>query len=303
MILGMAGFTIAFQRAESILKMSPHLSWYILIITVLFFGTLSFVYLFKLIKFPEEVKKEFNNPVKLSFFPTFSISLLLLSIAFLSTNLLVSKYFWISGVIIHFILTIKTISIWIQHTKFEIKHLSPTWFIPAVGNILVPIAGVKHASPEISWFFFSIGFIFWIILLVIVFNRIIFHDPLPNKLLPTLFILIAPPAVGFISLVKLTGEINEFAKLLYYFALFLTFLLLAQAKMFYKIKYYLSWWAYSFPISAITTASILMFHEAHLLSFKYISWIFFILLNGIIIILLTKTIKAILKKEICVEED
>jgi tellurite resistance protein len=118
--------------------------------------------------------------------------------------------------------------------------MNPAWFIPAVGNILVPIVGIIHAPAEISWFFYSIGFFFWIILLIIFFNRIIFHSPLPEKLLPTLFILIAPPAVGFVSLVKLTGEVGDFSKILYYFGLFLTLLLMFQFNIFKKIKFYLS---------------------------------------------------------------
>ncbi|MCK5080734.1 MAG: SLAC1 anion channel family protein, partial [Candidatus Moranbacteria bacterium] len=260
-------------------------------------------YLTKIIKFRNEVKKEFDHPIKLNFFPTFSISLLLLSIAFLSINQPLSERLWIGGTIVHFILTIKIISIWIQHTKFEIKHMNPSWFIPAVGNILIPVAGASHFSPEISWFFFSIGFMFWIILLIIFFNRIIFHNPLPNKLLPTFFILIAPPAVGFISLIKLTGEINEFTKILYYLALFLTILLFAQIKMFCHIKYYLSWWAYSFPISAVTIATVLMFYETNQPFFKYLAIAFFALLCVMIIVLLTKTLTAVLKKKICIEEE
>jgi len=302
MILGMAGFTIAFQKSEQVLKIPFNLSLYILILTSIFFGIIVFVYALKIIFFRDEVKAEFNNPIKLSFFPAFSISLLLLSIAFLSVNLYISKYLWMFGVIVHFMLTIKIISIWIQHINFEIKHMNPSWFIPAVGNILVPVAGVSFFSFEISWFFYSIGLFFWIILLVIFFNRIIFHSPLPDKLLPTFFILIAPPAVGFISLVKLTGEVNDFSKILYYFGLFLVFLLFAQIKVFRKIKYYLSWWAYSFPISAITIATILMFHETGIGLFKYLSWSFFIILNLIIILLLVKTTVAISKKEICIEE-
>lgn len=302
-ILGMAGFTIAFQKAEQILQIPIHLSWYILMLTLAIFTTISIVYLLKIIRFKDDVKNEFNHPVKLSFFPTFSISLLLLSIAFLSVNMFVSKYLWVSGVIIHFIFTIKIISIWIQHTKFEIKHMNPAWFIPAVGNILVPVAGVSHFVPEISWFFFSIGLFFWMTLFVIFFNRIIFHNPLPDKLLPTFFILIAPPAVGFISLVKLTGEVNEFSKILYYFGLFIVFLLVGQINLFRKIKYYLSWWAYSFPMAAITIASILMFHETNIDVFKYVSWLFFITLNVIIILLLVKTTIAISKKELCIEEE
>lgn len=239
---------------------------------MIIFVTISILYVIKLIQFRDDVKKEFNHPIKLSFFPTFSISLLLLSIAFLSVNMPISKYLWIFGAIIHFIFTIKIISIWIQHTKFEIKHMNPAWFIPAVGNILVPVAGVSHFSPEISWFFFSVGLFFWIALLIIFFNRIIFHNPLPDKLLPTFFILIAPPAIGFISLVKLMGEVNEFSKILYYFGLFIVFLLFTQVNLFRKIKFYLSWWAYSFPIAAITIASILMFHETNIEFFKYLSW-------------------------------
>lgn len=301
-ILGMAGLAIASQKTETILKVPLNLSQYILIATVILFVIISLIYLIKMIKFSNEVKMEFNHPIKLSFFPTFSISLILLSIAYLSVNPVISKYLWISGTAIHFILTIIIVSILIQHNKFEIKQMNPSWLIPAVGNILVPVAGVSHFSPEISWFFFSIGFIFWIILLIIFFNRIIFHSPLPNKLLPTLFILIAPPAVGFISFVKLTGGINEFGKILYYFALFLVFLLFAQLKLFYKIKFYLSWWAYSFPIAAITIATILMFHETRVILFKYISLTLFTLLCLVISVLLIKTTISIFKREICIEE-
>jgi tellurite resistance protein len=126
---------------------------------------------------------------------------------------------------------------------------------------------------------------------------------LPDKLLPTLFILIAPPAVGFISHVKLTGEINEFSKILYYFGLFIVFLLFAQINLFRKIKFYLSWWAYSFPIAAITIATILMFYETNIELFKYLSWILFSILAIIIVLLLVKTAIIISKKEICVEEE
>ena len=74
-------------------------------------------------------------------------------------------------------------------------------------------------------------------------HRIIFHHPLPEKLIPTLAILIAPPATAFTAYVKLTHNVDSFAKILYYFALFLTTFLLAEYKMFSKIKFYLSWWA------------------------------------------------------------
>ena len=112
--------------------------------------------------------------------------------------------------------------VWFNHEHLKIAHLNPAWFIPAVGNILVPIAGVGLGYIELSWFFFSIGILFWIVLFTIIMNRVLFHEPLPAKLAPTLFILIAPPAVGFVSYIGLTGGggIDGFARILFYGALF-----------------------------------------------------------------------------------
>jgi tellurite resistance protein len=303
MILGLAGFTIALERGVEIIGLSPYFFLFFLYLTVVIFLFLIFAYGSKMVNYFDEVKKDFNSPIKINFFPTFSISFLLLSIAFLSVNPVLSKYLWILGTIFHFLFTLVIISVWIRHEKFKINHMNPSWFIPAVGNILVPVAGVAYFSSEISWFFFAVGLFFWIILLVIFFNRIFFHDPLPEKLLPTLFILIAPPAVGFISYFKLTGVINDFSRILYYFALFLTLLVLTQIKMFSRIKYYLSWWAYLFPLASMSIASALMYHITKYLFFKFI-YIFLLLLLALLLFLLAyKTIQAMLKQKICVEED
>lgn len=303
MILGLAGFTIALQRAEAILHLPGQASSYMQWFSIFIFSILTITYLAKLLIHPEAVKMEFNNPIKLAFFPTISISFLLISVTFLNDNLGISRIMWLIGTVLHFIFTITVLNTWMHNNKFEIKHMNPAWFIPAVGNIIVPLAGVQHASHEVSWFFFSVGFVFWIILLVIFFNRIIFHHPLPQKLLPTLFILIAPPAVGFVSYTKLSGgEVTDFGRILYYIALFITLLLLTQIKMFTKIKFFLSWWAYSFPMAATTIASILMYDKTGLLGFKYIAIILAILLTALILGLLIRTALAVFRQEICIEE-
>ena len=302
MVLGLAGFTIAFQQTEQVLHLSGHLSYFIQLFSSLVLLMLLLTYIIKIAIYPEAVKAEFKHPVKLAFFPTISISLLLISATFLGQNMQLSRYLWIVGTVLHFLFTLKIISTWMHDSKFEIKHMNPAWFIPAVGNIIVPIAGIQHFSAEISWFFFSIGFLFWIILLVIFFNRIIFHHPIPQKLLPTLFILIAPPVIGFVSYTKLTGEVTDFGKILYYIGLFFTILLLSQIKMFSRINFYLSWWAYSFPMAAVAIASLLMYQHTQLVGFQIMAVFFLIVLTLLIILLLIRTTMAIFRKEICIEE-
>ena len=41
-----------------------------------------------------------------------------------------------------------------------------------VGNIIVPIAGVRFAPTDISWFFFCIGLVFWLVPMTIVLYRL-----------------------------------------------------------------------------------------------------------------------------------
>lgn len=299
MILGLGGFTIALQRVETLLGWSATASSIATGGTVLLFILLAALYLTKSLRFWDAVKSEFSHPIKLSFFPTISISFLLLSVVTLGQFSQLSYLLWITGAALHLVFTLRIISIWIHHEKFEIQHMNPSWFIPAVGNILVPIAGATHGPAEVNWFFFSIGLLFWIILLVIFFNRIIFHHPLPQKLIPTLFILIAPPAIGMVSSVKLLGELGAFGLFLYNAALFFTLLLLVQFNLFRKIQFFLSWWAYSFPIAAITLATLLVYHETHTPLFKTLALLFFGILTLLISLLLVKTLQAALKKKIC----
>jgi tellurite resistance protein len=260
------------------------------------------VYAAKVIKFRVAANKEWSHPVKMHFVPAVSISLILLSIAWLPVSAPYSKLLWLTGVGLHLILTLYVITQWMHHSKFEIVHLNPAWFIPVVGNILVPIAGVAHAPVDVSWFFFSIGLVFWLPLLTIILYRVIFHASMPERLMPTLFILIAPPAVGLISYVKLTGEVDAFAQILYHSALFFTLLLFTQIRHFANLKFFLSWWAYSFPLAAITIASLVMFEHNGNMLFLRLSGILLGITTVVIAGLLVRTALAVKRQEICVEE-
>ena len=285
-----------------ILNFPSNVYIYLLRFTIIVFLVVSFFYIAKVIKYPQAVKDEFFHPVKINFFPLLAKIFLVFSILYLNIDMFYSKSFWIVGVVLQFVFSIVILSMWIRHSKFEMHHLNPSWFIPIVGNVMVPIAGVQHGFVELSWFFFSIGIVMWLTLFIIVFNRIIFHNPIPDKLIPTFFILFAPPAIAFISYMKLTESLDASARILYYIALFLMMLVFSQFKMFLKIKFYLSWWAYSFPMAAIVLATMLMYAETGFFFFSVLSFFLLILFSVIIVFLIYKTSKAIMNNEICVEE-
>jgi tellurite resistance protein len=108
--------------------------------------------------------------------------------------------------------------------------------------------------------------------------------------------------VGFISYVKLVGAVDGFARVLFYVALFTALLLVALYKKFYRLKFYLSWWAYSFPTAALTIAGILMFRQTSLPFFAGFAWLMLAILAAIIGVLLVRTLIEAGRGEICVEE-
>ncbi len=295
MIMGTSGLSLAWQKAAVVLELPALVGQVLIILVACLFLAVSLGYVLKILRFPETSLKEFHHPIKISFFPAFSISLLLLSIATLHISADLSLYLWAIGCIMHLGFTLHVITQWIHHPKFQIQHSTPAWFIPVVGNILVPISGVEHGFYELSWFFFSIGLVYWIVLKTLIFNRVLFHDPLPEKLLPTLFILIAPPAVGFLSYTKLNGgEIDGFSRILFYSAMFLVLLLFTQIERFRRIPFFLSWWAYSFPLAAASIAIQTMYQASGSPFFGILSWISLVLVTLVISLLLFKTVKATL---------
>ena len=300
--MGLSGLTIAWQKAHIALG-APDIVWQLIasFTSALFLGLLTF-YGIKALRFPGAVKMEWKHPVRVNFFPTISISLLLLGIVWLETAPLLSQLLWIAGTLIHLAFTFAILNSWMYHTHYDIKHANPAWFIPVVGNLFVPICGVHFASPEISWFFFSIGMIFWIVLMTIVFYRIFFHEAIPARLLPTLFILLAPPAVGFIAYGMLVPQLDAFGRVLYYTALFLTLLLGSNALRFIRGGFFLSAWAYSFPLAAMTIASFGMAKRSGIDFFHWIAEALLTIVSVVVLVLVTKTIRAIRQGAICVPE-
>ncbi|MCK5827772.1 SLAC1 anion channel family protein, partial [Candidatus Bipolaricaulota bacterium] len=235
--LGMAGFALAVQKlagtgGSGIVPALEVPATVLVAVAIGLFALTTLAYMAKAIRYPGEVVSEFNHSVKINFFPLIAKILLVFSVIALDRNMGVSYYLWLIGSALQLAASIVIISFWIRRTNLTIEHMTPAWFIPIVGSLIVPIAGIPHGFVEISWFFFAVGLIFWMVLFAIAMYRLIFHPPIPDRLMPTLFILFAPPAIAFIAYAKLAGLLEQgvgpdaFARILYFISLFLFILVL-----------------------------------------------------------------------------
>lgn len=304
MIMGLVGFGLAWQRAAQMLSWSQWVSCTIIFFALMLFVVLLYFFTKKALFYFPDLCADFTHPIRMAFVPSLSISLILIGTALLPIERRFGFIFWLIGTVLHGILTLYIVHTWIRGNQFDIKHLNPAWFIPAVGNVIVPVAGVEYAPLPVAYFFFAVGMFFWLILSVLLFYRLFFHPPLPEKLQPTLFILLAPPAVALIAYMHIKGgALDLFAHTLYGIAVFTFLLLLTFIPRLVRVPFFLSWWAYSFPLAAFVLASFLMFKLSEQAIYATIASTLLIVLCVVIVTLLIYTTRALIQGKIGVPED
>ncbi|MCX7945584.1 MAG: SLAC1 anion channel family protein [Hydrogenophilus sp.] len=302
-IMGITGLALVWLKAASVWSFSHLFGYFFAIIATILFFVISFFTLLRAIRYPHELVHEWRHPVRINFFAAITISLLLLGAAYRELFPALGQTFWTVGAIAHALIVPFILHTWITKTHYQLNHINPVWFIPVVGNVVAPIAGVSYGHIETSWYFFAVGITFWIVLLTIIVHRLIFIEPLPPRLTPTLLIFLAPPSVEFLAWTTLNnGAIDNVARLFYYVALFLAFVLALNIPHFWKTPFFLSAWAYSFPLAAFTIATLTMAKTTggilHLLALILVP-----LTTAVIFWLIVKTIQAIRKRLIFLPEN
>ncbi|MGY6630688.1 MAG: SLAC1 anion channel family protein [Wenzhouxiangella sp.] len=253
-VMGLCGLAMVWHSASLHWQFSSLASGLITLLAALVFGLLLVLYGYKVIACRERVMAELRHPVRINFLPTLSINLILLGILSREWLPTASLWLWMTGAALQLLFTLLIVTIWIESERPS-ASINPAWFIPAVGNVLVPIAAVPDGYVLVGWFFMAVGLFFWLTMNTIVFYRLVTKPALEDAMRPTLMILVAPPAVGFLAWLQLSGGLDTFAMVLYLTAVFLAMLLVLQLPRFLRLAYFPSWWAYTFPLAAFTTAS------------------------------------------------
>ncbi|SIT40177.1 Tellurite resistance protein-like permease [Paraburkholderia piptadeniae] len=256
-VMGIAGLSLAWRLASHEFGASPYISATIGTIAVLVFVALGVGYLVKWIRHPAAVRGEFMHPIAGNFFGTITIAILLLSSVIAPISALLSETVWTIGTISTVILSFVIASRLLQG-KIDAAHAVPAWLIPGVATLDITVAGGTMPmawAHEVNLFGLAVGAMIALLFFTMIMSRLIHHEPLPVGMVPSMVILIAPFEVGFLAYTNFTQHVDTFAGLLFYFGLFV-FVTLAF-KVFRKgTPFAAGWWAISFPMAALTSASL-----------------------------------------------
>lgn len=260
-VLGLAGLGLAWRIAAPALGAMLGLSGLgligetILTLAAAAFLLLAALYVSKIAQAPAAVLAEIRHPAQSCFLGTISLSFVLLAAGALPWSRPLADALWAVGAALQAILILVVFRNWIVH-PMQLDHVHPGWFILMVGIVVGVPVGVALGHVELSWACLALGTLAAVILYPIILARLFFHAPLPPALRPTLFVLIAPPALIFSAYYSLNGgALDPFAHGLFFAALFFTGLVLSLPRLFVGLPFAVSWWAYTFPLDAVTVAA------------------------------------------------
>ncbi len=223
------------------------------------------LYGLKMARYPAALQADIGHPVKSAFLSAFPVAICLQVSALVPIHPEAAEILWLIGAPASLLVNFYIFSRWYL-VSGGTSRMNSIWLIPAAGSFLVAIAGKHVGYPEAAWFFFAIAVMFGGILLTLIIYRFISEPRLADPLVPSYFVPIVLP--GLISIIypaltnwQMGDEISSFVRIAFYFALFLLLFNLSMIRIFWRLKFSLGWWAYTFPLATLSAAVIVYAHS------------------------------------------
>jgi tellurite resistance protein len=129
-------------------------------------------------------------------------------------------------------------------------YLLPTVAAGLVGADVAAAAGL----PTMGWGLFGVGLFFWAVVTTLLLLRFAIRPALPDPLVPTMAILVAPPAVAGIAWFSLDGlRVDPVSSMLAGLGVLLLLVQLALLPRYRVLRFSLGFWSFTFPAAAVAT--------------------------------------------------
>lgn len=256
LVMGLCGLALAWHRAVPLMgEMAGAVALLVGGFAALVFIVLAVATVVRGRRYPEAWAEDRRHPVRHTFIAALPIAVILLStvgVAIAGPQPLLAALWW-AGSLAQLFVTWWVLSRWWRPAAqggLQWAGLTPALFIPIVGNVLVPLAGVPLGFTAWSAAQFGIGVMFWPLVNVLLVVRIAQQGMWPERMLPTTFIFIAPPAVVGLGLLQFGAPVL-LAWVLWGMAMFAFVWAAALAPRIVRLPFGLPHWGMSFPLAAM----------------------------------------------------
>ena len=260
-VMGLGGLSLAWHRAVPLMgEMAGAISLAIGALAALVFGVLVVATVVRGQRHPEAWAEDKRHPVRHTFIATLPVSIILLSTAAVAQGLPleVARPMWWLGSLSQLFVTAWVLMRWFNGPKaggLQWPSATPALFIPIVGNVLVPLAGVPLGHVEWAAAQFGVGLMFWPVVMGLIVTRLAVQGPWPDRLMPASFIFIAPPAVVGLSSAQF-GAPPLVVWALWGMALFSLLWVGSLVGRIAKLPFGMPHWGMSFPLAAMAALTL-----------------------------------------------
>ncbi|WP_456453702.1 tellurite-resistance/dicarboxylate transporter [Thermococcus sp.] len=246
--------------------------------TALFF-ILLIPWVLRWLKYRKNAMDDLYHPLVCHFYGTIAIAMLVLSADYLLIlgDSSIARIFWLMGMPLTIFFSFLIPYLMFIQERIDIKNVTPAWFIPPVGLIVIPLSGAplmgtfqgfwKEFAVTVNYFAWGARFFLYLALFAIVMHRFIAHEPLPCGIAPAIWINLGPIGAGTSTLYMLikNSEFITVKELFFGFGfifwgfgvwwLAMAIIMTLHYLRRLNLPYSLSWWAFIFPLGAYVSAT------------------------------------------------
>ncbi|XP_042506388.1 S-type anion channel SLAH3-like [Macadamia integrifolia] len=271
--------TLATSKSMSFLHISLTVNLVLWCISVALMVSVLFTYFLKVIFYFEAVHREYYHPIRVNFFfaPCIASLFLVLGVPPLVAKSLHAALWYILMTPI-ICLELKIYGQWMSGGQRRLSRVAnPSNHLSIVGNFVGALLGASMGLKEGPIFFFAVGLAHYMVLFVTLYQRLPTNETLPKEYHPVFFLFVAAPSVASMAWAQIQGVFDYGSRIMYFIALFLYFSLGVRINFFLGFRFSLSWWAYTFPMTGASIATIRYSNEVT----NPVTQILSVLLSGI----------------------
>jgi tellurite resistance protein len=303
-VMGLSGLSLAWHRAGAVLGEGARMAGAgIGAVAALAFVLVAGATLLRARRHRDHVVEDLAHPVRHPFVAAAPVSLVLVATAVHAALGPVPgvELLWMAGALLQFGATLWVLGRWLAPGRWAWPSFTPVLFIPVVGNVVVPLAGVPLGHEAWSAAQLGVGAVLWPVVLALLGVRIGQLGLWPDRMLPSTFITIAPAAVIGLAVLRL-GAPLPLGWALWGVALFFLCWSLLVVKRLLAQPFHMGWWGLSFPLAAFTALSLTLAVAGGSAAFTGLAMLALAVASAVIGWLALATVRGLLQGTLLVPE-
>lgn len=293
-VLGLGGLAAAWRGASRAYAVSPWLADALLVLSAALWVAIFAAQVLKAVTAPDRLRAELEHPVEGSLAALGPASLLAIAaMTAIHYRQLAQVLFWI-GAAAQIVHGVWVVGRWFG-ARLDPKGLTPAMYLPAsVGNLVAAAAAGAVGRSDAGWLFFGAGVVLWLVLGAVLLLRHLSEGELPPALRPLLALELAPPAFALLAWDALHGGASEpTSRALLGIALFVGLVLVRLAGRFRDVPFTAAYWAFTFPVAALSTAALRLASSAPDSVAADLAMPLFVVANALVAAVAYKTVVAL----------